>query len=510
MIFTTLKFLVFFCVVFLAYYVVPKKVQWLVLLTASIYFYLCASVKYVIFVLAASLITYLGALILDKLENTQDTYLKANKENLSKEDKKAYKAKTEKKKKIVITLTVLGTLSMLLVMKYTGFALENISAIANVFNINFTTPAWNLILPLGISFYTFQQIAYIVATERGELENNDIIDYLAYILYFPKFIMGPIVDPVDYISQLNQDSRKRVDIINVTTGIKIFSLGLIKKVLLADTFAKAVLWAYTDVDALTAMECILLVLFYTFEIYFDFSGYSDMAVGVSSMFNIDLPMNFDSPYKAISFRDFWKRWHISLTKFLTKYIYIPLGGSRKGILFTYVNTLIVFLVSGLWHGASWTFVLWGLLHGLFSCLDRMFEKVEEKIFMPIRWLCTFGGVGVLWLLFSAQSVEQWKTIMVKILFMQSTDISDDMIASFELAENPFIYNMLGLDFFAKNIRGFSMLIFIFVACFVCFVPENNYRKKGNLNIGSLLLASVAFIWGILCLGAESTFVYFGF
>jgi len=407
--------------------------------------------------------------------------------------------------KIMMALPIVVHVILLFYFKYLNFAITNINTF---FGKEFELQ--EIILPLGISFYTFQQIAYIVATERGELENNDIIDYLAYILYFPKFIMGPIVDPVDYISQLNQDSRKRVDIINVTTGIKIFSLGLIKKVLLADTFAKAVLWAYTDVDALTAMECILLVLFYTFEIYFDFSGYSDMAVGVSSMFNIDLPMNFDSPYKAISFRDFWKRWHISLTKFLTKYIYIPLGGSRKGILFTYVNTLIVFLVSGLWHGASWTFVLWGLLHGLFSCLDRMFEKVEEKIFMPIRWLCTFGGVGVLWLLFSAQSVEQWKTIMVKILFMQSTDISDDMIASFELAENPFIYNMLGLDFFAKNIRGFSMLIFIFVACFVCFVPENNYRKKGNLNIGSLLLASVAFIWGILCLGAESTFVYFGF
>jgi D-alanyl-lipoteichoic acid acyltransferase DltB (MBOAT superfamily) len=235
-----------------------------------------------------------------------------------------------------------------------------------------------------------------------------------------------------------------------------------------------------------------------------------MAVGVSSMLNIDLPMNFDSPYKAVSIRDFWKRWHISLTKFLTKYIYIPLGGSRKGIIFTYVNTLIVFLVSGLWHGANWTFILWGLLHGIFSCFDRMFEKVEEKVFLPVRWLCTFVVVSVLWLLFSAQSVEQWTTILYKILLMQNTVVSDGLIASFNLVENQFIYNMLNLNFLSENVRGFNMLIFTLVGCIVCFVPENNFRKKDSLNIGSLLLASFAFIWGILCLGAESTFVYFGF
>ena len=409
------------------------------------------------------------------------------------------------KNRIMMALPIMVNIGLLLYFKYLNFAITNINTL---FSTNIVLR--EIVLPLGISFYTFQQIAYIVATERGDLDNNSLIDYLAYILYFPKLVMGPIIDPVDYISQLNQDGRKKADITNITTGIKIFSLGLIKKVLLADTFAKAVSWGYQNIDAATAMDCILLVLFYTFEIYFDFSGYSDMAVGVSSMFNIDLPMNFNSPYKAISIRDFWKRWHISLTKFLTKYIYIPLGGSRKGILFTYINTLIVFLVSGLWHGANWTFILWGLLHGLFSCFDRMFEKIEEKVFMPVRWLCTFGVVSVLWLLFSAQSVEQWRTILMKILFMQNTAVSNDLIASFKLAEGKFIYNMLGLNFLSQNVRGFNMLVFILAACFICFVPENNFKKKDTLSIGSLALASFAFIWGILCLGTESVFVYFGF
>lgn len=480
--FNSYEFILYFLPITVLLYFLANKIKpvigKLVIIVASIIFYSLGRTNMLIYLGISMLINYGSALVIRKFKI---------------------------KNKVLMALPIVVNVGLLLYFKYLNFAITNINTFFSK-----EIELQEIVLPLGISFYTFQQIAYIVATERGDLENNNIIDYLAYILYFPKLVMGPIIDPVDYISQLNEEDRKKADITNITTGIKIFSLGLIKKVLLADTFAKAVSWAYTNIDATTAMDCILLILFYTFEIYFDFSGYSDMAVGVSSMLNIDLPMNFDSPYKAVSIRDFWKRWHMSLTKFLTKYIYIPLGGSRKGIIFTYVNTLIVFLVSGLWHGANWTFILWGLLHGLFSCCDRMFEKIEEKVFMPVRWLCTFGVVSVLWLLFSAQTVEQWKTILFKILFMQNTAVSDGMIGSFNLAENQFIYNVLGLNFLPTNVRGFNMLIFILVACFVCFVPENNFRKKGSLNIGSLLLASFAFIWGILCLGAESTFVYFGF
>lgn len=450
----------------------------LVIIIASIVFYSYGRANMLIYLGISILINYVSALAIKKFKVIN---------------------------KVCMALPIIVNVGLLLYFKYLNFAITNINTI---FSKNMAIP--DIILPLGISFYTFQQISYIVATEQGNLKNNNIIDYLAYILYFPKLIMGPIIDPVEFISQLNQDVRKKADMTNIATGIKIFSLGLVKKVVLADTFAKAVLWSYTNIDATTAMDCILLMLFYTFEIYFDFSGYSDMAAGVSLMFNIDLPMNFDSPYKAISIRDFWKRWHISLTKFLTKYIYIPLGGARKGLVFTYVNTLIVFFVSGLWHGANWTFILWGLLHGLCSCFDRMFEQIEEKVFMPIRWLCTLCIVSVLWLLFSAPSVEQWKSILLKVLFMQSTEVSDGMIASFELAESQFIYNMYGLNYLSINVRGFNMLIFILVACFICFVPDNNFRNKHVLNTGSLILASLAFIWGILCLGAESTFVYFGF
>lgn len=480
--FNSYEFILYFLPITVLLYFVANKINpiigKIVIVFASVIFYSMGRINMLVYLGISMLINYGSALAIRK-----------------------FKIKT----KFLMALTIIVNVGLLLYFKYMNFAITNV----NIFFCK-EIELKEIILPLGISFYTFQQIAYIVATEQGNLENNNIIDYMAYILYFPKLVMGPIIDPVDYISQINQVERKKADITNITIGIKLFSLGLIKKVLLADTFAKAVSWAYTNIDATTAMDCILLILFYTFEIYFDFSGYSDMAVGVSSMLNIDLPINFDSPYKAISIRDFWKRWHISLTKFLTKYIYIPLGGSRKGIIFTYINTLIVFIVSGLWHGANWTFILWGLLHGLFSCFDRMFEKLEERVFMPVRWLCTFGVVSVLWLLFSASTVEQWRTILFKILFMQSTEVSEGMISSFNLVENQFLYNMLGLTWLPENVRGFNMLIFIIVACFICFVPENNYRNKDKLSIGTLVVASVAFIWGVLCLGAESTFVYFGF
>ncbi len=409
----------------------------------------------------------------------------------------------QKIKRIIVVLPIMVNVGLLVYFKYLNFFIDNI----NIFWGN-DIKLKEIILPLGISFYTFQQMAYIVAIERGEL-NNNIIDYLTYILYFPKLVMGPIVDPIDFINQINHN-KKIVDLQNITYGIKIFSFGLLKKVLLADTFAKGVSWVYENIDIATSMDCILLILFYSFEIYFDFSGYSDMAVGISSMFNIALPINFDSPYKAISIRDFWKRWHISLTQFLTKYIYIPLGGSHKGILRTCMNTLLVFFISGLWHGANWTFILWGLIHGVLSCADRLFDKIEDKIFVPLRWMVTMFFVGLLWLLFSAQSVGQWWGILLKIVTMQDMSISDGVMRSFDLIENQFIYNTFRLNLIAGNIRGFNMLFFILISSIICLLPENNFKRMKKLSIISMFLAALAFMWGILCLGTESTFVYFGF
>lgn len=259
-----------------------------------------------------------------------------------------------KRRRILLAVPIAINVGLLLYFKYANFFIENFNGLLRTeYSLK------ELFLPLGISFITFQQIAYLLSVYREEMKEPSVVDYLVYILYFPKLLMGPLAEPIDFMDQLNDSATKKVNGDHIAQGLKLFSFGLFKKMILADTFATAFIWGQENIAALTSVDCIFVMLSYTFEIYFDFSGYSDMAVGVSRMLNITLPMNFNSPYKAVSIRDFWKRWHISLTNFFTKYVYIPLGGSRKGKISTYLNTMVVFAVSGIWHGAGWSFFLWG-------------------------------------------------------------------------------------------------------------------------------------------------------
>ena len=322
--------------------------------------------------------------------------------------------------------------------------------------------------------------------------------------------MGPLIEPVDFIRQFNNEKLKTFNLDNLASGIKIFSFGLFKKMMIADVFSKAVSWGYANIDNTTSMDWILISIFYTFEIYFDFSGYSDMAVGISSMFNISLPINFDSPYKALSVRDFWKRWHISLTKFFTKYIYIPLGGSKKGKVLTYINTLLVFIISGIWHGANWTFILWGLIYGILMVLDRIFEKIESKIFEPVRWFFTFNIINFLWLLFRSYTINMWIQLIKRIISFQDTSISQGLIDNFVMSESKFIQSIFHLDKFANNIRGFWLLVYLIISFSVCLIPENNYKNHKSLSFMSMISSAILFIWAFICLSGESVFVYFNF
>ena len=410
-----------------------------------------------------------------------------------------------RRKKALLFLPVAVNAGLLLALKYANFAISNVNALLGA-----QIPLRNWILPVGISFFTFQQIAYLVSVQREEIRDCALMDYLAYILYFPKLLMGPLAEPTDFIEQLNDPERKKLNWEHLAEGIKMFSFGLFKKMVLADTFAAAVSWGFARAETATSMELILTMLSYTFEIYFDFSGYSDMAIGVSRMLNIELAMNFDSPYKALSIRDFWKRWHISLTKFLTKYIYIPLGGSRKGRAMTCLNTMIVFLISGLWHGANWTFLLWGALHGLLSILDRLFEKKESKLMETVRWTGTFACVNALWLLFRAPSVGAWFQMLKRILKFQSTAIGDGLIAAFELPELSVFARVLRIAGKIDQVRGFWMLAFFAAAFLICLIPENNYRTRTRKGFASMVFAAIAMAWSVLCLSAESVFVYFNF
>lgn len=414
-------------------------------------------------------------------------------------------SKVQKCRKLLLTSAILANVGLLFYFKYFNFALATIN---HIFEKNYTLQ--KIILPLGISFFTFQQIMYVVSVYKGEIQKVSLLDYLCCALYFPKLVMGPLMEPKDFIDQINNQAFKKINWENIACGIKLFGFGLFKKLLLADTFAKGVSWGFANLASATSGDLFLVMLFYTFEIYFDFSGYSDMAVGVSKMMNMTLPINFDSPYKAISIRDFWKRWHMSLTAFLTKYVYFPLGGSRKGIIRTYVNILIVFLVSGLWHGANWTFILWGCIHGVLQILERIFDKPLKRQQSPVKFLYTFLAVNLLWLLFRSDSIAQWGEMLGKMFSFQNMAISDGLINSFVLPETAFLIDKL--DFLKLNalVRGMPMLAATAGAILICLIPENNYRNMNKLSVINMLLCAIAFVWAFLCLSSESVFVYFNF
>ena len=414
-------------------------------------------------------------------------------------------ADTKIKKSVLIAAVILNVL-LLLYYKYFNF-------LANIVNSSSGLRIKNreLILPAGISFLTFRQIMYIVSVWKGESDGSNLLDYFSYILFFPKIIMGPLMEPAGFISQLNDPEKRKADPKNIAGGLKLFSIGLFKKVILADTFAKAADLGFTgDISGTSSGNLILIMLSFTFQIYFDFSGYSDMAAGAAKMINIILPMNFDTPYKAFSIRSFWKRWHISLTDFLTNYIYIPLGGSRKGQMRTIANILTVYLVSGLWHGANRTFILWGLIHGVLQIIERLCKKPINKVPRIFRWICTFFSVNILWLLFRAESIDQWRYMITRMFRFDDMSVSQELIDCFVLPEQSLIFDALHLNQLNSRITGFGMIIFIAAAFIISLVPESAYKRSEKLNLFNMVLCAVLFVWGFLCLSAESVFLYTNF
>lgn len=289
----------------------------------------------------------------------------------------------------LLTAGIIINLASIFYFKYFDFFIQNVNIL---FQQSFELQ--NIVLPLGISFFTFQQISYLVDSYRGETKEYSFLEYALFVSFFPQLVAGPIVLHNEMIPQFRDPARRRANAENFGKGIYIFAIGLFKKILIADTFGKAVAWGFSSVSELTSLEAFLVSLSYTFQLYFDFSGYCDMAIGIGNMFNVQLPINFNSPYKAVSIIDFWDRWHTSLTRFLRQYVYFPLGGSRKGKLRTYVNIMIVFLISGLWHGANWTFVLWGGIHGTANCLNRFGKKIWNKLGIVTQWVLTFMFVNL--------------------------------------------------------------------------------------------------------------------
>jgi alginate O-acetyltransferase complex protein AlgI len=317
---------------------------------------------------------------------------------------------------IVFNLGLLGY------FKYSNFFIDNTNVL---FHNHFALK--NLILPLGISFFTFTQIAFLVDVSRGQAKKVNLLNYSLFVSYFPHLLAGPIIHHAQVMPQFDDKNNVNVNYKNIYAGILLFSIGLIKKVVIADTFAIFSNNGYGHIADLTTTTAWITSLAYTFQIYFDFSGYTDMAIGASKLLNIDLPINFNSPYKSLSIQEFWRRWHITLSNFLRDYIYIPLGGNRTSEVKIHRNLVTTFVLGGIWHGAGWNFVLWGLLHGVALTIQRLFGKLKVTLPKALCWFITFNYINITWVFFRAKSVKDALHIMTKMFSFVSASMFNPLL-----------------------------------------------------------------------------------
>lgn len=306
-------------------------------------------------------------------------------------------------RRIMFFAGIAGNLAMLGVYKYTNFAIETVNSV-----LSLDLGLQEIIMPIGISFFTFQQIAYLsdIYTGKHDPDGEGFINYCCFICFFPQLVAGPIVHHQEMMPQFFDSRNHQLKWENIFNGIVLFSMGLAKKVLLADQLSPLVRYCFDQSSSMTFTEAAFGSLCYTMQLYFDFSAYCDMAIGSALLFNIHLPWNFNSPYRALSIQDFWRRWHITLSRWLRDYLYIPLGGNRRGTLRTYGNLLATFLLGGLWHGAAWTFVIWGAMHGLALTAHRLWTRLGLTMPKFLGWLCTFIFINAAWVVFRAPSMER--------------------------------------------------------------------------------------------------------
>lgn len=409
----------------------------------------------------------------------------------------------KKARKAVLIFGLVTNLGILFAFKYFDFFLLNLN---NIFSTDFTF--FNLLLPLGISFFTFQQVSYLVDSYRGEVPNYGIIDYSLYVTFFPQLIAGPIVLHDEIIPQFEDLSKKKFQFNNFSKGLMAFSFGLAKKVLIADLLGKTATYACANIGNLNSIEAILSIFAFSFRVYFDFSGYSDMATGIGLMFNIDIPQNFNSPFKAVTIVDFWRRWNMTLNRFFLKYLYIPLGGNRRGTLRTYCNIMIVFLASGLWHGANYNYILWGAIQGALCILVRIFMKQIERIPKWIVWAVNLILVNMSMAVFFSPSIPEAFEIIGSVFTGGFAMPSAEFLHTFQISELQMVLYLFGL-------LDFEILYPICIMGFVWFAAL--YMKNTNERIAIFqptvkkgLVTFFLLVLSILSFSGVQTFLYFNF
>ena len=464
-------------------------------LTFMLYFYLNYQKKYQLsklFLVASSLffyawwnVIYLPLILLSMLFNYRFSKILAKEENHN---------------KIILLIGIAINLALLGYFKYYDFFMVNVNLL-----LGSEITLLHLALPLAISFFTFQQISYLVDAYRKEVKEDNFLNYALFVTFFPQLIAGPIVHHKEMMPQFSNAKNSHMNLKNISLGVFIFSIGLFKKVVIADTFAVWATKGFDMAETLNLFAAWFTSLSYTIQLYFDFSGYTDMAIGIALLFNIKLPSNFNSPYKALDIQDFWRRWHITLSRFLRDYIYIPLGGSRKGEVITYANLMITFLLGGIWHGAGWTFVFWGFLHGMALVVHRVWKKLGFKLWTWLAWFITFNFINISWVFFKA---KEWDDA-IKIL---SSMFSLNNVVLPRLLESK-------LGFLAdKGVEfGFfywymEILIWMPMVLLILLYCKNSLQKAEtfSLNLQTALFTGFILTAGIISLNKVSEFLYFNF
>ncbi len=439
------------------------------------------------------------------------------------------------KKTILITGVALN-LAVLGYFKYANFFIDNINLLFETsFNLE------KIILPLAISFFTFQQITYLVDSYRGETREYNFLHYTLFVSFFPQLIAGPIVHHKEMLPQFLHNNLYRLNWQNLSVGLTFFIIGLFKKVGIADelsVYASPLFRAADDGVTLTFFESWVAALSYTFQLYFDFSGYSDMAIGVARMFGIVLPLNFFSPYKAKNIIEFWRRWHITLSRFLRDYIYIPLGGNRKGQTRRQLNLIITMLLGGLWHGAGWNFIIWGALHGIYLSINHAWQlltcdrKIIKSSYLTrgVSWSITFLAVVFGWVFFRAETLDGALSMISSMLFFNGLSIpyffesltptalkeTVTFHDNFLLSESykkaiPFIVAAALISFYLPNLK--QMLNHENVTC----DPGNQFdelnkkpRFKWTPSLATALALFILFYYSLAKMSCVSEFLYFNF
>lgn len=499
MLFNSYDFLIFFPIVVFAYFIIPQRFRYIWLLITSYYFYMGWNARYALLLLTSTVITYVSGLMISAIQGKY-------KENVR---------RMTMLKKIVVAVSFISNLSILFFFKYFDFAVMNINRVLSILNVELITTHFDVLLPVGISFYIFQALSYTVDVYRGDIyAEKNFLKYALFVSFFPQLVAGPIERSKNLLRQLNEEHRFSYE--NMCDGLMLMIWGYFMKLVIADRIAILVDKVYAPDAMYDGIYVLIASVLFAVQIYCDFAGYSTIAIGAAKVMGFELMENFNCPYLSTTVSEFWRRWHISLSSWFRDYLYIPLGGNRKGTVRKYLNTMIVFGVSGLWHGAQWSYVVWGGLNGLYQVIGsimmpirkRLGEKwprLEKSMITKIaRIVVTFILVDFTWIFFRANSLKDGIVLVRRILDMNNP----------QLLANGTILD-LGL-----NIQNFVVLGIAIVILMIADIAKYNHIKvrevilKSNILIRwtTIMMAIVSIlIFGIWGSGYQETvFIYFQF